>query len=151
MDLDGRPFEPRDPAMDRCFERWIVRHTSKTDVHERTHTGRRTAAAMPLPRRRHDQRCLRMSGRTEGAVPGRHGRRGRPCRFCPPSFAACNGCATLGPLPRAVRMERAVQHSPRMTLTIGQLVSTLFDAYDRELNDERLAAVATQVRIVELM
>ena len=48
-------------------------------------------------------------------------------------------------------MERAVQHSPRMTLTIGQLVSTLFDAYDRELNDERLAAVATQVRIVEFM
>jgi hypothetical protein len=50
-----------------------------------------------------------------------------------------------------MHMERAVQHSPCMTLTIGQLVSTLFDAYDRELNDERLAAVATQVRIVELM
>lgn len=49
------------------------------------------------------------------------------------------------------RMERAVQRSARMTLTIGELVSTLFDAYDRELHDERLAAVATQVRIVELM
>jgi len=48
-------------------------------------------------------------------------------------------------------MECAVHHLPAMTLTIGQLVSTLFDAYDRELNDERLAAVATQVRIVELM
>ena len=47
-------------------------------------------------------------------------------------------------------MERAVQHPLPMTLTIGQLVSTLFDAYDRELRDERLAAVATQVRIVEL-
>lgn len=48
-------------------------------------------------------------------------------------------------------MERAVQHPLRMMLTIGQLVSTLFDVYDRELHDERLAAVATQVRIVELM
>jgi hypothetical protein len=48
------------------------------------------------------------------------------------------------------RMERAVHHPLPMTLTIGQLVSTLFDAYDRELHDERLAAVATQVRIVEL-
>jgi hypothetical protein len=38
-----------------------------------------------------------------------------------------------------------------MTITIGQLVSTLFDAYDRELHDERLAAVATQVRIAELL
>jgi len=48
-------------------------------------------------------------------------------------------------------MERAMQYPRAMTLTIGQLVSTLFDAYDRELHDKRLAAVATQVRIIELM
>lgn len=38
-----------------------------------------------------------------------------------------------------------------MTITLGQLVSTLFDVYDRELHDERLAAVATQVRIAEIL
>lgn len=38
-----------------------------------------------------------------------------------------------------------------MTITMGQLVSEIFDAYDRELQDAELAAVATQVRISELL
>ena len=38
-----------------------------------------------------------------------------------------------------------------MNTTIGQLVATLFDAYDRSLRDEELAAVATQVRLSELL
>ncbi|HEU4729836.1 MAG TPA: hypothetical protein VFT22_18195 [Kofleriaceae bacterium] len=37
-----------------------------------------------------------------------------------------------------------------METTIGQLVATLFAAYDRRFHDEDLAAVATQVRIAEL-
>jgi phosphoribosylamine-glycine ligase len=40
---------------------------------------------------------------------------------------------------------------PIMTITMGDLVSTLFDVYDQELHDQHLAAVATQVRIVELL
>jgi hypothetical protein len=38
-----------------------------------------------------------------------------------------------------------------MTITVGQLVSQFFTAYDREFHDEELAAVATQVRIMELL
>jgi hypothetical protein len=38
-----------------------------------------------------------------------------------------------------------------MTITIGQLVSDLFTRYEREFHDEGLAAVATQVRIAELV
>ena len=38
-----------------------------------------------------------------------------------------------------------------MIITMGQLVSQFFDAYDREFHDEKLAAVATQVRIAELL
>jgi hypothetical protein len=38
-----------------------------------------------------------------------------------------------------------------MTITMGQLVSQFFETYDREFNDEELAAVATQVRIMELL
>lgn len=38
-----------------------------------------------------------------------------------------------------------------MTITMGDLVSTLFDVYDDELHDRQLAAVATQVRLVELL
>ena len=38
-----------------------------------------------------------------------------------------------------------------MTITPGQLVASLFDAYDRSLHDEELAAVATQVCIAELL
>ena len=48
-------------------------------------------------------------------------------------------------------MERRVQTTTGMTITMGQLVSTLFDVYDSELHDEQLAAVATQVRLVELL
>jgi hypothetical protein len=38
-----------------------------------------------------------------------------------------------------------------MTITMGQLVAALFDAYDRKLHDEQLAAIATEVRISELL
>jgi len=38
-----------------------------------------------------------------------------------------------------------------MTTTIGQLVSEIFTRYERELHDEGLAAVATQVRLTELL
>jgi hypothetical protein len=38
-----------------------------------------------------------------------------------------------------------------MTTTIGHLVSQLFETYDGELHDEELAAVATQVRLTELL
>ena len=38
-----------------------------------------------------------------------------------------------------------------MTTTMGQLVSDLFAHYVRELHDPELAAVATQVRIAELV
>lgn len=35
--------------------------------------------------------------------------------------------------------------------TIGQLVSILFAKYERQFHDERLAAVATQVALDELL
>jgi hypothetical protein len=38
-----------------------------------------------------------------------------------------------------------------MTITMGDLVSTLFEVYDDELHDQHLAAVATQVRLNELL
>jgi hypothetical protein len=38
-----------------------------------------------------------------------------------------------------------------MTLTVGQLVSDLYAKYERELHDEQLAAVATEVRVSELL
>ena len=38
-----------------------------------------------------------------------------------------------------------------MTLTVGQLVSDLFAKYERELHDEQLAAVATEVRVSALL
>jgi hypothetical protein len=38
-----------------------------------------------------------------------------------------------------------------MTITMEQLVVMLFDSYDRSLHDEQLAAVATEVRIAELL
>jgi hypothetical protein len=38
-----------------------------------------------------------------------------------------------------------------MTITMGDLVSELFDSYDRALRDPKLAAVATQVRLTELL
>jgi hypothetical protein len=48
-------------------------------------------------------------------------------------------------------LERDLHDVGAMTITMGQLVSTLFDAYDRSLHDEHLAAVATQVHIAELL
>jgi hypothetical protein len=38
-----------------------------------------------------------------------------------------------------------------MTITMGQLVSDLYAKYERELHDEQLAAVATEVRVTELL
>ncbi len=38
-----------------------------------------------------------------------------------------------------------------MTLTLGQLVSDLFGHYERELHDSHLAAVATQVKVAEIL
>jgi hypothetical protein len=38
-----------------------------------------------------------------------------------------------------------------MTITVGQLISTVFDAYDRSLGDEKLAAVATEIELSELL
>ena len=38
-----------------------------------------------------------------------------------------------------------------MTITMGQLVSDLFAKYERELHDEQLAAVATEIKVTELL
>jgi hypothetical protein len=38
-----------------------------------------------------------------------------------------------------------------MTTTVGQLVSDLYEKYERELHDEHLAAIATEVRVAELL
>jgi hypothetical protein len=38
-----------------------------------------------------------------------------------------------------------------MKTTLGQLVATLYSAYDRKLHDRELAAVATQVRMFEML
>lgn len=38
-----------------------------------------------------------------------------------------------------------------MTTTMGQLVSELFDKFERRYHDERLAAVATQAAIEEIL
>jgi hypothetical protein len=37
-----------------------------------------------------------------------------------------------------------------MTITMGDLVCEIYEAYGRRLHDDRLAAVATEVRLVEL-
>jgi hypothetical protein len=38
-----------------------------------------------------------------------------------------------------------------MTTTVGQLICDLYAKYERELHDEHLAAVATEVRVSELL
>jgi hypothetical protein len=38
-----------------------------------------------------------------------------------------------------------------MTITMGQLVAGLYTRYEEELQDSRLAAIATQVRVQELL
>jgi hypothetical protein len=38
-----------------------------------------------------------------------------------------------------------------MTMTMGQLVSQLFDKYERRYHDERLAAIATSAAIEEIL
>lgn len=46
---------------------------------------------------------------------------------------------------------RALHLRRHMTITVGQLVSDLYSKYERELHDEQLAAVATEVRVTELL
>ncbi len=38
-----------------------------------------------------------------------------------------------------------------MTTTVGQLISDLYTKYERELHDDQLAAVATEIRVSELL
>ena len=38
-----------------------------------------------------------------------------------------------------------------MMITVGQLVSDLYAKYERELHDEQLAAVATEIKVTELL
>jgi hypothetical protein len=38
-----------------------------------------------------------------------------------------------------------------MTITMGQLVCELYAKYERELGDEQLAAVATEIKVTELL
>ncbi len=38
-----------------------------------------------------------------------------------------------------------------MTITMGQLVCELYTKYERELHDEQLAAVATAIKMNELL
>lgn len=38
-----------------------------------------------------------------------------------------------------------------MTITMGQLVCDLYAKYERELHDEQLAAVATEIKVTELL
>lgn len=38
-----------------------------------------------------------------------------------------------------------------MTTTVGQLISDLYTKYERELHDDELAAVATEIRVSELL
>jgi hypothetical protein len=38
-----------------------------------------------------------------------------------------------------------------MTITMGQLISSLFDEYERRYHDRELAAVATQVALVDVL
>lgn len=38
-----------------------------------------------------------------------------------------------------------------MTTTVGQLISDLYTKYERELHDDQLAAVATEIRVAELL
>ncbi len=50
----------------------------------------------------------------------------------------------------AAELEHRLQQRAPMTITMGQLVSQIYEAYGRELGDPQLAAVATEVRIAEL-
>lgn len=44
-----------------------------------------------------------------------------------------------------------MQSASPMTITMGQLVSTMFEAYERRYHDGQLAAVATQVTLADLL
>jgi hypothetical protein len=53
--------------------------------------------------------------------------------------------------PSLARGTRAALHVTNMTTTMGQLVSDLYAKYERELHDEELAAVATEIQVSELL
>jgi hypothetical protein len=63
--------------------------------------------------------------------------------------SAGDACSSIRSL--RSQMVSVVQGGLVMTITMGQLVAQFFEAYDREFHDEELAAVATQVRIAELL
>jgi hypothetical protein len=52
---------------------------------------------------------------------------------------------------RACRWNERCNWLRPMTTTMGQLVSDLFARYERELHDPKLAAVATQIMLAELL
>jgi hypothetical protein len=47
-------------------------------------------------------------------------------------------------------VERSVHDEPPMA-TLGQVISMLYAKYERQLNDEQMAAVATQVTLDEML
>jgi hypothetical protein len=51
---------------------------------------------------------------------------------------------------RSKIVERTVHEAAAMT-TLGQVISVLFTKFERQLHDEQLAAVATQVALDELL
>jgi len=53
--------------------------------------------------------------------------------------------------PSLPRGTTAAVHVTTMTITMGQLVSDLYAKYERELHDEELAAVATEIKVAELL
>jgi hypothetical protein len=53
--------------------------------------------------------------------------------------------------PSLARGTPAALHVTTMTITMGQLVSDLYAKYERELHDEELAAVATEIKVAELL
>ncbi len=53
--------------------------------------------------------------------------------------------------PSLARGTPAALHVTTMTITMGQLVSDLYAKYERELHDEELAAVATEIKVSELL
>jgi hypothetical protein len=50
-----------------------------------------------------------------------------------------------------LKLERGLHVREDMTTTLGQLVSDLYDKYERSYGDEMLATLATQARIVEML
>lgn len=60
-------------------------------------------------------------------------------------------CRCANPATHAARRwNSACTPQLRMTITMGDLVCEIYEAYGRQLHDDRLAAIATEVRLVEL-